>query len=67
MMISNIKHWDFFDYHLLVWSNTKYEFKYIKIDNKLYKKYSIYIGKFIFEIGRFKYGTNNKSVPTISK
>jgi hypothetical protein len=67
MIISNIKHWDFFDYHLLVWSNTKYEFKYIKIDNKLYKKYSLYIGKFIFEIGKFNYGTNRKSISTINK
>lgn len=67
MIINNIKHWDFFNYHLLIWSNTNYEFKYIKIDTRMYKKYSLYIGKFIFEIGQFKYGTNRKSISTDSK
>ena len=67
MIISNIKHWDFFDYHFLVWSNTNYEFKYIKIDNKMYKKYSLYVGKFIFEIGQFNYGTNRKSISATRK
>jgi hypothetical protein len=33
----------------------------------MYKKYSLYIGKFIFEIGQFKYGTNNKSISTNHK
>jgi hypothetical protein len=33
----------------------------------MYKKYSLYVGKFIFEIGRFNYGTNRKSISTVSK
>ena len=67
MIINNIKHWNFFNYHFLLWSNTNYEFKCIKINNKLYKKYSLYIGKFIFEIGKFNYGTNRKSISTTRK
>jgi hypothetical protein len=66
-MIINLKHWEFFNYHLLIWSNTNYEFKYIKINTRMYKKYSLYVGKFIFEIGRFNYGTNRKSISTVSK
>jgi len=67
MIINNIKHWNFFNYHFLLWSNTNYEFKCIKINNKMYKKYSLYIGKFIFEIGKFNYGTNRKSISTTRK
>lgn len=65
--IINLKHLDIFGYHILIWWNTHFEFKVIKIDNRMYKKYSLYVGRFIFEIGKLKYGTNNKSVPTISK
>ena len=43
------------------------EFKLLKINNRMYKKYSLYVGRFIFEIGKLKYGTNNKSISTISK
>ena len=67
MRIINIKHWDFFDYHFLVWWNTHSEFKSIKVNTRMYKKYSLYVGKFIFEIGRFNYGTNRKSISTVSK
>jgi hypothetical protein len=65
--IINLKHRDIFGYHVLIWWNTHSEFKLLKIDNKMYKKYSLYIGKFIFEIGKFKYGTNNKPVSTANK
>lgn len=67
MTIINLKHRNIFGYNVLVWWNTNAEFKLIKIDNRMYKKYSLYIWKFIFEIGKLKYGTNNKSVSTISK
>jgi len=67
MNIINLKHRNIFDYNVLVWWNTHSEFKLIKINNRMYKKYSLYIWKFIFEIGRLKYGTNNKSVSTISR
>ena len=67
MIINNIKHWIFFNYHFLLWSTTNYEFKCIKINNKMYKKYSLYVGKFIFEIGKFNYGTNRKSISTTRK
>jgi hypothetical protein len=65
--IINLKHRNIFDYNVLVWWNTHYEFKLLKIDNRIYKKYSLYVGKFIFEIGKLKNGTNNKSISTISK
>lgn len=67
MKIINLKHKNIFGYHILIWWNTHSEFKLLKIDNKMYKKYSLYIGKFIFEIGKLKYGTNNKSVYTVKK
>ena len=67
MNIINLKHRNIFGYDILIWWNTHVEFKLIKIDNRMYKKYSLYIGKFIFEVGKLKYGTNNKSVSTISK
>jgi hypothetical protein len=65
--IINLKHCDILGYHILMWWNTHWEFKLIKINNRMYQKYSLYVGRFIFEIGKLKYGTNNKSVPTISK
>jgi hypothetical protein len=67
MSIINLKHRIFFGYHVLIWWNTHPEFKLLKIDNRMYKKYSLYIGRFIFEVGRLKYGTNNKSVRTVKK
>lgn len=67
MNIINLKHRNIFGYHVLIWWNIKSEFKLLKIDNRIYKKYSLYVGRFIFEIGRLKYGTNNKPVSTISK
>jgi hypothetical protein len=67
MNIINLKHRTAFGYHVLIWWNTHSEFKLLKIDNRMYKKYSLYIGRFIFEIGRLKYGTNNKSVRTVKK
>jgi hypothetical protein len=33
----------------------------------MYKKYSLYVGKFIFEIGQFNYGTNRKSISATRK
>jgi hypothetical protein len=66
-MIVNLKHIDIFNYHILVWWNIQSEFKLIKINNRMYQKYSLYIGRFIIEIGKFKYGTNNKSVSTNTK
>jgi hypothetical protein len=65
--IINLKHRHIFGYHILIWWNAHSEFKLLKIDNRMYKKYSLYIGRFIFEIGTLKYGTNNKSVSTINK
>lgn len=67
MKIINLKHLNIFGYDVLIWWNNYPEFKLIKIDNRMYKKYSFYIWKFIFEIGQLKYGTNYKSVSTISK
>ena len=67
MNIINLKHQAFFGYHVLVWWNIYSEFKILKIDNRMYQKYSLYIGRFIFEIGKLKYGTNNKSVRTVKK
>jgi hypothetical protein len=67
MNIINLKHRTAFGYHVLIWWNTHSEFKLLKIDNKMYKKYSLYIGKFIFEIGKLKYGTNNKPLRTVKK
>jgi hypothetical protein len=67
MNIINLKHFDLFNYHILLWWNSCFEFKCIKVDTKMYKKYSLYIGKLICEVGQFKYGTNNKSVRTINK
>ena len=67
MTIINLKHRDILGYHVLVWWNTQSEFKLIKVDTRMYKKYSFYIGRFIFEIGKLKYGTNNKSVRTVKK
>lgn len=67
MTIINLKHRNIFGYHFLIWWNTYSEFKLLKINNRMYKKYSLYIGRFIFEIGKLKYGTNDKSVSTISK
>jgi hypothetical protein len=67
MNIINLKHKNFLSHHIIVWWNTHTEFKLIKIDNRMYKKYSLYLGKFILEIGKFKYGANNKSISTISK
>lgn len=67
MNIINFTNNSIFGYHILIWWNTHFEFKLIKVDHKMYKKYSLYLGKVILEIGRFKYGTNNKSVRTISK
>jgi hypothetical protein len=62
MTIINLKHRYILGYHILIWWSDHLEFKLLKIDNRMYKKYSIYIGRFIFEIGKLKYGTNNKSV-----
>lgn len=67
MKIINLKHQNIFEYHILIWKNEQSEFKLLKIDNRMYKKYSLYIGKFIFEIGKLKYGTNNKPLRTIKK
>ena len=67
MTIINLKHRNIFDYNVLVWWNTHSEFKLLKINNRMYKKYSFYLGKFIFEIGKLKYGTNNTSVSKIIK
>lgn len=67
MNIVNLKRIEIFGYHFLIWKNIKSEFKLLKIDNRMYKKYSFFIGRFIFEIGKLKYGTNNKSISTISK
>lgn len=67
MNIINLKHRNFFGYNVLIWWNTNSEFKLLKIDNRTYKKYSLYIWKFIFEIGKLKDEPNNKSVSTISK
>ena len=67
MNIINLKHQTVFGCHVLLWRNTRSEFKLLKIDNRMYKKYSLYIGRFIFEIGKLKYGTNNKSIRTIKK
>jgi hypothetical protein len=65
--IINLKHGYILNHHVTIWWNTHAEFKLIKIDNRMYKKYSLYVGRFIFEIGKLKYGTNNKSVSTINK
>jgi hypothetical protein len=65
--IINLKHRYILGHHVLIWWNTHSEFKCIKVNTRMYKKYSIYIGRFIFEIGKLKYGTNNKSVPRINK
>jgi hypothetical protein len=67
MKIVNIKTWVLSDYHIIIWKNTTPEFKLVKIDNRMYKKYSLYLGEYIYEIGKLKYGTNNKSVRTIKK
>jgi hypothetical protein len=67
MTILNLKHRNIFGYHILVWWNTKLEFKLVKIDNRMYKKYSLYIGRLIFEIGSLKYGKSNKPVRTANK
>lgn len=67
MTIINLKHRYVFGYNVLVWWNTNSEFKLSKIDNRMYKKYSLYVWRFIFEVGKLKYGTNNKSISTISK
>jgi hypothetical protein len=52
--INNLVIYNFFEYHILIWLNTRSEFKYLRIDNRMYKKYSLYIGSFIFEIGKLK-------------
>jgi hypothetical protein len=65
--IINLKHHYILNHHIIIWWNTHAEFKLIKIDNRMYKKYSLYVGRFIFEIGKLKYGTNNKSVSTINR
>ncbi len=67
MKIVNIKTWILLDYHIIIWKNTISEFKLVKINNRMYKKYSLYLGKYIYEIGSMKYGTNNKSLRTIKK
>jgi hypothetical protein len=67
MTIINLKHRNILDYNVLVWWNTNSEFKLLKMNNSIYKKYSFYIGRFIFEIGKIKHGTNNKSISTNSK
>ena len=67
MTIINLKHRNILDYHILVWWNTRSEFKLLKINGSMYKKYSFYIGRFIFEVGKIKHGTNNKSISTNSK
>jgi hypothetical protein len=65
--IINLKHCDILGYHILMWWNTHWEFKLIKINNRMYQKYSLYVGRLIFEIGKLKYGTNKKSLSTINK
>jgi len=65
--IKNFLHKNIFGYHILIWINTHIEFKFLEINNKMYQKYSLYIGRFIFEIGKLKYGTNNKPVYTVKK
>ena len=67
MKIINLKYYNIFSYHVLIWRNTHCELKLLKIKNRMYKKYSLYIGKLIFEIGNLKYGANNKPVSTINK
>jgi hypothetical protein len=67
MNIINLKYLNIFGYNVLLWWNKHYEFKLIKIDNRMYKKHSLYLGKLIFEMGKSKYGTNNKSVRTVKK
>lgn len=67
MKITNLKIFNFGNYHILIWKNIFPEFKFLKINNRMYKKYSVYIGPFIFEVGKLKYGTKNKSVSTINK
>ena len=67
MRIINLKHCNIFDYNILVWWNTHSEFKLLKINNRMYKKYSLYIWRFILEVGKLKYGTNNKSISTNHK
>ena len=67
MTIINLKHRNIFDYHVLIWWNTHSEFKLLKVNSRMYEKYSFYIWKFIFEIEKIKHVTNNKSISTISK
>ncbi len=67
MIIKNLRHWNIFDCHVLVWWNTHSEFKLFKINNRMYKKYSLYLWRFIFEVGKLKYGTNSKSISTNNK
>lgn len=67
MKIINLINRNIFDYNFLIWWNTYFEFKLVKVNHKMYKKYSLYLGKIIFEIGKFKYGTNNKSISTTIK
>jgi hypothetical protein len=67
MNVKNLINWHILNHHIFIWKNTNLEFKIMKIDHKMYQKYSFYIGHYIFEIGKFKYGTNNKSVRTNRK
>lgn len=60
-MIENIYNIEIFEWHFLLWLNKTSDFKFIKIDNRFYIKYSIYIGPLILEIGKLKnpkHGTN---------
>jgi hypothetical protein len=67
MIVKNLKYFRIFDCHFLIWQNIHSEFKFIKVENRMYKKYSIYLWKFIFEIDNLKYGTNSKPISTNTK
>jgi|LakMenEpi03Aug12_release.lakeMendotaPanAssembly.Ray.scaffolds.fasta_scaffold40987_12 hypothetical protein len=56
----NIENIHFGKYHFLIWRKKDFSFKVFIIRSKFYRKYSLYLGNFIFEIGWLRYEKGNR-------
>lgn len=56
----NIKNFHIGKYHFLIWHKKDFAFKFFVIRSKFYRKYSIFIGNFIFEAGWLRYEKGNR-------
>lgn len=56
----NIKYIDFSKCHFSIWRGKNFHLKYSNIKTRFYRKHSIFLGKYIFEIGWLRYEKGNR-------